>query len=65
MEPADTDELIMDSGKGGIHPGVFYPALAILLAACFAAIVFPSATESAPTNILRRLLPVDGHEPLR
>ena len=46
-----TEELIMDSGKGGIHNAVFYPALGILLLACFFAIVFPSATESALGNI--------------
>jgi choline-glycine betaine transporter len=30
--------------RGSIHPGVFWPALTILAAACFFAIAFPDGT---------------------
>ena len=38
-------------GPGGIHPGVFIPALAILVIACVFAIGFPEATETALTAV--------------
>lgn len=48
--------LIMNTGPGGIHPGVFWPALLVLLLACVAAIGFPEATGAAlaaiQTNIV-------------
>ena len=34
-----TEDLIMDSGKGGVHNAVFYPALGILLLGLAAALL--------------------------
>ncbi|WP_345780130.1 BCCT family transporter [Ornithinimicrobium faecis] len=48
-QPAErTDEdLIMNKGPGGIHPGVFWPSLIVLAIACVFTIGFPEASDKA------------------
>ena len=41
------EDLIMNKGWGGIHPGVFWPSLIVLGVACVFAIGFPEATDQA------------------
>lgn len=47
-EPDGPDEsLVMNTGWGGIHPGVFWPSLIVLTVACVLTIGFPDASAKA------------------
>ena len=49
--PSRPEERVGGRGPGGIHPGVFFPGLLVLILACFFAIVFPEGTEKALKSI--------------
>lgn len=57
---APADDLIMNKGWGGIHAAVFWPALIVLVVACFFAIGFPNGTEAALAAIQENIVGTFG-----
>ncbi len=58
--PEDPEDLLMNKGPGGIHPGVFWPSLAVLGLACVFAIGFPDATGEALGSIQKNVVGTFG-----
>ena len=58
-----SEDLIMNKGWGGIHPGVFWPSLIVRGVACLFAIGFPEATDRALGAIQQNVVSGFGSSP--